>query len=153
VIGGADGLETLHEACAVLADTDCTLEHLRARIDLGAALRRAGARGQARRLLGAARADAEALGCIALAERAAEEQKATGARPRRVAVSGVDSLTPSERRIADLAAAGSTNREIAAQLFLTPKTVEWHLGHVFSKLGIRRRRELAAALAVAAAAD
>jgi DNA-binding CsgD family transcriptional regulator len=68
-------------------------------------------------------------------------------------VSGVDSLTPSERRIADLAAAGSTNREIAAQLFLTPKTVEWHLGHVFSKLGIRRRRELAAALAVAAAAD
>lgn len=153
VVGGADGLATLHEACAVLANTDYRLEHLRARVDLGAALRRDGARGQARQLLGAARADAEALGCIALAERSAEEQSAAGARPRRVAVSGVESLTPSERRIADLAAAGSTNRQIAAQLFLTPKTVEWHLGHVFSKLGIRRRRELAAALGGVGAAD
>jgi DNA-binding CsgD family transcriptional regulator len=68
-----------------------------------------------------------------------------------VAVSGVESLTPSERRIAELAATGSTNREIAAELFLTSKTVEWHLGHVFSKLGIGRRRELAAALGAAAA--
>jgi DNA-binding CsgD family transcriptional regulator len=63
-----------------------------------------------------------------------------------VPISGVQSLTPSERRIAELAATGLSNREIAAELFLTPKTVEWHLGHVFAKLGIRRRRELAATL-------
>jgi DNA-binding CsgD family transcriptional regulator len=151
VLGGAEGTETLRQACEVLADTDCGLEHLRARIDLGSALRRSGARRDARELLAAARADAAALGCIALAQRAAEEQRATGARPRRVAVSGVESLTPSERRIAELAATGSTNREIAAELFLTPKTVEWHLGHVFSKLDIRRRGELAAALGAAAA--
>jgi DNA-binding CsgD family transcriptional regulator len=146
VAAGAEGTDMLREACDVLADTDCTLEHLRARIDLGAALRRGGARRQARAMLAAARADAEALGCTALARRAAEEQSASGARPRRVPVTGVESLTPSERRIAELAVTGATNREIAAELFLTPKTVEWHLGHVFSKLGIHRRRELAAAL-------
>jgi DNA-binding CsgD family transcriptional regulator len=67
-----------------------------------------------------------------------------------VPISGVQSLTPSERRIAELAAAGLTNREIAAELFLTAKTVEWHLGHVFTKLEINRRRELAAALDSAA---
>jgi DNA-binding CsgD family transcriptional regulator len=67
-----------------------------------------------------------------------------------VPITGVQSLTPSERRIAELAAAGLTNREIAAELFLTAKTVEWHLGHVFTKLGINRRRELAAALDSAA---
>jgi DNA-binding CsgD family transcriptional regulator len=152
-VGGADGTDKLHEACDVLSDTDCTLEHLRARIDLGAALRRGGARREARAMLAAARADAETLGCTALAHRATEELSASGARPRHVAVSGVEALTPSERRIAELAAAGSTNREIAAALFLTPKTVEWHLGHVFTKLDIRRRHELAAALSATRPVD
>jgi DNA-binding CsgD family transcriptional regulator len=92
------------------------------------------------------RARADELGCRALARRAAEEQAASGAHPRRVAVEGVESLTPSELRIAQLAAAGATNREIAAELFLSPKTVEWHLGHVFRKLDVRKRGELAAAL-------
>jgi DNA-binding CsgD family transcriptional regulator len=63
-----------------------------------------------------------------------------------VPIRGVQSLTPSVRRIAELAAAGLTHREIAAELFLTAKTVEWHLGHVFTKLDIRRRKQLAAAL-------
>jgi DNA-binding CsgD family transcriptional regulator len=63
-----------------------------------------------------------------------------------VPISGVQSLTPSERRIAELAATGLTNREIAAELFLTAKTVEWHLGHAYTKLDIHRRQELAAAL-------
>jgi DNA-binding CsgD family transcriptional regulator len=146
VVGGAEGIDVLHEACDILAATDHRLEHLRARVDLGAALRRSGARREARDVLADARAEAAALGCRALAERAAQEASASGARPRRVPVSGVQSLTPSERRIAELAAAGLTNREIAAELFLTPKTVEWHLGHVFTKLGIRRRQELAPAL-------
>jgi DNA-binding CsgD family transcriptional regulator len=147
VLGGDEGIETLREACAVLAATDCTLELLRAQVNLGATLRRGGARRDARDLLRAARARAESLGCVALAQRAAGELSASGARPRRVPVTGVESLTPSERRIAELAAVGSTNREIAADLFLTTKTVEWHLGHVFSKLDIRGRRELSAALA------
>jgi DNA-binding CsgD family transcriptional regulator/tetratricopeptide (TPR) repeat protein len=146
VAGGSEGIDMLRAACDALAATDCRLEHLRARIDLGAALRRSGARREAREVLAGARADAEALGCRALAERAAQESSASGARPRRVPVRGVQSLTPSERRIAELAAAGLTNREIAAELFLTAKTVEWHLGHVFTKLEIHRRRELAAAL-------
>jgi DNA-binding CsgD family transcriptional regulator/tetratricopeptide (TPR) repeat protein len=146
VAGGAEGIDMLRAACDVLADSDCRLEHLRGRVDLGAALRRGGARREARDVLAGARADAEALGCRALAHRAAQESSASGARPRRVPITGVHSLTPSERRIVELAAAGLTNREIAAELFLTAKTVEWHLGHVFAKLDIRRRRELAAAL-------
>jgi len=67
-------------------------------------------------------------------------------RPRREALSGVDSLTPSERRVADLAAAGRTNRDVAQELFVTPKTVEVHLSNAYRKLGIRSRRELAGAL-------
>ena len=59
----------------------------------------------------------------------------------------MESLTPSERRVADLAAAGRTNRDIAQELFVTPKTVEVHLSNAYRKLGIRSRRELAGALA------
>ena len=71
---------------------------------------------------------------------------ATGARPRRCALTGPDSLTPSERRVAEMAAAGRTNREIAEALFVTAKTVETHLGHVYLKLDIASRQELANAL-------
>jgi DNA-binding CsgD family transcriptional regulator len=71
---------------------------------------------------------------------------ATGARPRRAAVTGPDSLTPSERRTAALAAAGATNREIAAELHVTVATVETHLRSAFRKLDIGRRTELGAAL-------
>jgi DNA-binding CsgD family transcriptional regulator len=71
----------------------------------------------------------------------------TGARPRRERISGAEALTASERRIANLAAAGMTNREIAQALFITIKTVKAHLGHVFLKLGITERGLLANALA------
>ena len=67
---------------------------------------------------------------------------AAGARPRRTALSGVESLTPSELRVAELAAHGMTNREIAQALFVTEKTVETHLGHVYPKLDITSRAEL-----------
>jgi DNA-binding CsgD family transcriptional regulator len=70
------------------------------------------------------------------------ELLATGARPRRLLLSGVDSLTPSERRVAEMAAAGMSNREIAQALFVTVKTVEAHLGHTFQKLGVERRSHL-----------
>jgi DNA-binding CsgD family transcriptional regulator len=70
-----------------------------------------------------------------------------GARPRRPRITGRDALTPAELRVARLAADGRSNREIAAELFLTPKTVETHLGRAYAKLAIHGRRELAQALA------
>jgi DNA-binding NarL/FixJ family response regulator len=69
------------------------------------------------------------------------------ARPRRIALSGLESLTPSERRVAVMAAEGPTNREIAQALFVTPKTVEVHVSNVYRKLGISSRSQLPAALA------
>ena len=88
-----------------------------------------------------------ANGAVALEERARTELSATGARPRREALLiGPESLTPSERRIADLAASGHGNREIAQTLFVTPKTVEYHLRNTYRKLGIETRRDLRDAL-------
>ena len=86
-------------------------------------------------------------GALPLADRAERELVAAGARPRRAALSGPDSLTASERRIAELAASGLSNQEIAQQLFVTRKTIETHLGHVYLKLEINSRRQLAAVLA------
>ena len=71
---------------------------------------------------------------------------AAGARPRSAARSGPGSLTPSERRVAKLAAEGRTNREIAQTLYVTPKTVEVHLSRAYRKLGVGSRRELLPAL-------
>ena len=68
------------------------------------------------------------------------------ARPRRDALKGVESLTPSERRVADLAATGKSNRETAQELYVTPKTVEVHLSNAYRKLEIKGRRELSGAL-------
>ena len=87
---------------------------------------------------------AAACGASALAEHARTELRAAGARPRRVARSGVDSLTPSERRVAALAAEGLTNAEIAQALFVTVRTVEMHLSAVYRKLEIASRAGLPA---------
>jgi DNA-binding CsgD family transcriptional regulator len=81
-----------------------------------------------------------------LAERAADELAASGARKARLLLSGVESLTPSERRVADIAARGLTTRQIAESLFVTPKTIEFHLRHIYQKLDIRSRAELSALL-------
>jgi len=89
---------------------------------------------------------ASACGAAPLAERAGAELLASGARPRRAALSGPDALTPSERRVADLAASGMSNREIAEQLVVTVRTVEFHLSRAYAKLDISSRRELAARL-------
>jgi DNA-binding CsgD family transcriptional regulator len=85
-----------------------------------------------------------------LAHRARSELRACGARPRRSAVTGLESLTPAERQVADLAAASHSNREIAQRLYVTRRTVETHLTHVFAKLGISGRSELVDAFARAA---
>jgi DNA-binding CsgD family transcriptional regulator len=107
---------------------------------------RAGARPTGRSILREALDLADRCGARALAERARTELVVAGARPRRLRISGRDALTPAELRVAEMAAAGRTNREIAADLFLTPKTIETHLGRAYSKLSITSRRELAAAL-------
>jgi DNA-binding NarL/FixJ family response regulator len=138
-----DSVETLQAAVEVLATTPARLEHARATVDLGAALRRANCRSDARQSLERGMHEAHACGATALVAHAQEELTACGARPRRPATTGWDALTPSERRIVQLARDGLSNREIAQTLFVTTKTVETHLGAAYRKLGITRRTELA----------
>ena len=138
-----DGVGLLREAVAVLEDSPARLEHARALVELGAALRRAGHRTEARALLERGMDGARARGAGPLAQRARGELRATGARPRRVALTGVDALTGAERRVADLAAQGLTNRQIAHALVVSLATVETHLRHVFQKLDIASRERLA----------
>jgi DNA-binding CsgD family transcriptional regulator/tetratricopeptide (TPR) repeat protein len=141
------GTELLTEAVAVLRRSPARLELARALLDLGAAHRRAGMRGHARELLRESLDLAHALGGLALADRARRELVTAGSRPRRDAMRGRDALTPSELRVAQLAAGGQTNRQIAQALFVTQRTVENHLTSTYGKLGISSRPELAAALA------
>ena len=122
------------------------MDRARALADLGALLRRRG-RTEARELLREALDTAHRVGARPLAAYAEAELRATGARPRRVVLTGLDSLTASERRIAELAGEGLTNREIAQTLFITARTVEGHLTSVFRKLQVQSREELPAALA------
>jgi DNA-binding CsgD family transcriptional regulator/tetratricopeptide (TPR) repeat protein len=147
VEGGERGLELLVEAVDVLSGSPARLEHAKARTDLGSALRRANRRAEAREQLRQGLELATICGAGSLAARAESELLATGARPRRIALSGVDSLTPSERRVAEMAAEGPTNREIAQALFVTQRTVEVHLTSIYRKLAISSRSQLAAALA------
>jgi len=140
---GDEGLERLRAAAALGEANPPRLETIRALVDLGAALRRANHRSAAREPLHRAVELAKRGGATALHDQARIELTATGARPRREALlSGPESLTPSERRIAELAAAGQSNREIASALFVTPKTVEYHLRNAYRKLDIESRREL-----------
>jgi DNA-binding CsgD family transcriptional regulator len=145
--GGERGLELLSLGAELGASAPPRLQTLRVLVDLGAALRRSNRRAAAREPLQQAADAALAGGAMALHQRARTELAATGARPRREFLrGGPASLTPSERRIAELAVGGHSNREIAQQLFVTPKTVEYHLRNVYRKLGIAGRRELARAL-------
>jgi DNA-binding CsgD family transcriptional regulator len=137
---------TLQEAMRTLADSPARLEHARVLVDLGAAQRRAGHRKEARDTLRAGLDAADRCGAHQLSARARAELRAAGARPRRERLSGPEALTASERRVAQLAAEGSTNRQIAQALFVTTKTIEMHLGRAYPKLGINRRTELAACL-------
>jgi DNA-binding CsgD family transcriptional regulator/tetratricopeptide (TPR) repeat protein len=146
VAGGSEGLVLLRESEAVLATSGAALEHARALVDHGSALRRAGHRADARPVLREGLEFAVSCGAEVLATRAREELSATGARPRRDRLRGPEALTPSERRVAQMAAEGRSNPEIAQALFLTRRTVETHLTHVYRKLDIRSREELAAAL-------
>ncbi|HZE29221.1 MAG TPA: LuxR C-terminal-related transcriptional regulator, partial [Gaiellaceae bacterium] len=146
VEGGAEGIETLRESLAVLQGSSARLEHARSLVELGAALRRSNQRAEARELLKEGLDLAVRSGAQPLVERAEQELAATGARPRRLLLSGVESLTASERRVAGFAAEGLSNKDIAQALFVTTKTVEVHLSNVYRKLGIGSRTELPQAL-------
>ena len=141
--GNTEGLEA---AIACLRRGDAKLDLARALVDLGAALRRNGERAAARAPLQEGMGVAYRRGACVLVERARTELHAAGARPRRAVRSGVDALTPSERRVASLAAEGLANAEIAQALFVTVRTVEMHLSAAYRKLGIPSRAELPAAL-------
>ena len=147
----ADGrrrLDLLTEAVTVGAEAPPRLEYLYALVDLGAATRRANRRSAARAPLVRALELCQERGATALARRAEVEIAACGARQGRTRLAGAQALTPSERRVATLAARGDTTRQIAGELFVTPKTVEFHLRHVYRKLGIpSTRADLARTLA------
>ena len=142
-----DGLADLEDAVALLEGSTARLELASALLALGTTLRLRRARSEAREPLRRALELADRCGADALAAQARTELYATGARPRTIGVSGAGSLTPSERRVAELAAEGRSNKDVAQSLFVTPKTVEVHLSSTYRKLGISSRRELGHALA------
>ena len=147
--GGDEGIEHLRESIALLAPMTARLEHARSLVELGAALRRTGKRGDARRALEEGRELAHRCGADRLTARAAEELRASGVSPRRLADTGLEALTASERRVARMVAEGRTNPEVAQELFISLKTVETHLSNVYAKLGLSghgSRRRLRAAL-------
>jgi DNA-binding CsgD family transcriptional regulator len=145
--GGRAGEALLREALETLEPADAVLERARVLTDLGALVRRGNRRREARELLPEALDVATRAGAGPLAARAETELRATGARPRRVVLAGVESLTASERRVAELAGEGLTNREIAQSLFVTARTVEGHLTGVFRKLSLDSRDQIPAAMA------
>ena len=143
----AERAKGLEAALEVLAPSPARLEHARVLVDLGATLRAAGQRTAAREPLLEGLTLAARCGARTLEHRARAELAAIGVRPRTTERAGEDSLTPSERRVVEIAAAGSTNREIAQALFVTEKTVETHLGRAFRKLDVSSRRQLPDVLA------
>jgi DNA-binding CsgD family transcriptional regulator len=138
----SDRADRLKRALELLEPLPTRLEQARVLVDLGATYRAAGKRAAARAPLLDGLTLASHCGALALERRARAELAAIGIRPRTTGRSGADSLTPSERRVAELAAAGQTNREIAQTLFVTEKTVETHLGRAFRKLDVTSRRQL-----------
>ncbi|MBD0282215.1 MAG: AAA family ATPase [Thermoleophilaceae bacterium] len=138
--------DRLRDAVAILERSTAKLELAHALLEVGAALRRERRPTDAREPLRRALDVADRCGADELARQARTELYAAGGRPRRAALTGAESLTASERRIAKLAASGRSNKQIAQELYVTLKTVEVHLSNSYRKLGIRSRHELARAL-------
>jgi DNA-binding CsgD family transcriptional regulator len=145
--GDEPGLALLSEAVQTLERSQSPLELARALSDYGAALRRSGRRVQARTELERALDLAHRCGARRVVNQARAELIAAGAKPRRDAITGRDALTASELRVARLAADGLNNREVAQALFITTATVKAHLNHIYRKLDISRRDQLAGSLA------
>lgn len=144
---GAAADEGYVEAIDRLGRTRIAVQLARTHLLYGEWLRRVNRRNDARAQLRTAHQMFAAMGAQAFAERSRRELQATGQKTRREPTAAGDALTPQERQIAELAAAGLTNAEIAAQLFLSAHTVEWHLRKIFVKLAIRSRRELRGTIA------
>jgi DNA-binding CsgD family transcriptional regulator len=138
-----DNEELFAEAIERLARTRATSELARTHLLFGEWLRRCRRRSEARRELRAAFTSFEAIGASKFAERADLELAASGAQVRKRTVDQSDQLTVRETQIAQLVATGATNAEIAAQLFISASTVEYHLKHIFQKRGINSRVMLA----------
>ena len=139
---GEQALATLREAVSVLQGTEASLELARAHASLGRGLRRAGQRVEARAQLGIGMDLAHRCGATGVEAEIREELAAAGGRPRRSALTGVESLTPTERRVAQLAAQGMSNSRIAEQTFVSRNTVAWHLRNIFRKLAVESREQL-----------
>ncbi len=140
---GEHAEEHYREAVSQLQQSRATVDLARTHLLFGQWLRRARRRRDARRELRTAWDMFTAMGADGFAEQASTELRATGERARARTPETAFDLTPREAGVADLAAAGASNNEIAAQLFITPSTVEHHLGSVFRKLGITSRTQLA----------
>ena len=147
LLGGGEPAERLYlEAIGRLGRTRIRAELARAHLLYGEWLRRRARRVDARKQLRAAHEMLTAMGAWGFAERARRELMATGETVRRRMIGTADELTAQEAQIARLAGAGHTNPEISSQLFISPRTVEWHLRKVFTKLGISSRHEIRNAL-------
>jgi DNA-binding CsgD family transcriptional regulator len=147
---GADAERWFRAATEHLGRTRVRAELARTHLLYGEWLRRESRRLDARSELNVAHELFTSMGMEAFAERAGSELLATGEKARRRLAKTRDDLTPHERQIAELARDGLSNADIAARLFLSRRTVEWHLRHVFAKLGIRSRRQLEGALQASA---
>jgi DNA-binding CsgD family transcriptional regulator len=143
---GATAEQLYKEALDHLGRCQMRMDLARAHLLYGEWLRRESRRVDARAQLRAAHEQFTSMGMEAFAQRAGSELLATGENARKRSIETREDLTAQERHLAQLARDGLSNAEIGARVFLSPRTVEWHLHHVFSKLGIRSRRELARAL-------
>jgi DNA-binding CsgD family transcriptional regulator len=140
--GGHEAERAFAQAVGLHAQAQNPFEHARTELLYGEFLRRERRRADARERLRAALDTFERLGAEPWAERARVELRATGETARKRDPSTIDDLTPQELQVARLVGEGYSNKEIAAQLFLSPRTVEYHLRKVFAKLGITSRGEL-----------
>ncbi|MET9565860.1 helix-turn-helix transcriptional regulator [Streptomyces tauricus] len=150
--GGPRGVTRLEEADRLLAGLPDMLERARTLVELGSALRRAGNRTEARQQLTAGMELAHRIGASSVEGVARSELRLAGTRLAKVSDGPSTVLTPAETRVAEKAAGGLSNKEISQALYVTVKTVEWHLGQVYAKLGIAKRSELPQVLAAGSGA-